>query len=137
MKAVPGNVGTLADEADVTLIVRLTDIRRRGDLADYTGELRASVPLRITDTDNGPTGGATVLDGTFAWNVPCAATESAANGATCDVATSADAVVAGAIKEGKSAVWELGQLQVFDGGPDGDGDTTPNTLFAVQGLFVP
>jgi hypothetical protein len=34
-------------------------------------------------------------------------------------------------------IWQLGQMQVFDGGPDGETGTAPNTLFAVQGLFVP
>ena len=31
----------------------------------------------------------------------------------------------------------LGRIEVFDGGPDDDADTTPNTLFATQGVFVP
>ena len=40
--------------------------------------------------------------------------------------------------EGQRAVWELGQVQVYDGGADGDADTTgDNTLFAVQGTFTP
>ena len=42
------------------------------------------------------------------------------------------------VREGKRAVWGLGQVQVFDGGADGDADTAAdNTLFAVQGLFAP
>ena len=40
--------------------------------------------------------------------------------------------------EGKRAIWQLGQVQVFDGGPDGTAATpSGNTLFAVQGVFVP
>lgn len=36
------------------------------------------------------------------------------------------------------AVWELGQVRVFDGGPDGDADTAgDNTLFMTQRVFVP
>jgi hypothetical protein len=35
-------------------------------------------------------------------------------------------------------VWGLGQVKVYDGGADGDADTTgDNTLFEVQGLFAP
>jgi hypothetical protein len=34
-------------------------------------------------------------------------------------------------------VWEVGQVQVFDGGSDGVVSTAPNTLFATQGVFVP
>jgi hypothetical protein len=39
--------------------------------------------------------------------------------------------------EGKRAVREAGQVRVFDGGPDGLAGTAGNSLFAVQGLFVP
>ena len=138
---VVGDPGTPADEADVTLRVELTDVRRRSDLADYTGQLQASAAIRITDRDNPPPAGgspaATAQDGTFAWTVPCAATAATTVGATCSGVTSADAVTPGVIKEGMRAIWQLGQVQVFDGGPDGQAATTPNTLFAVQGLFVP
>jgi hypothetical protein len=53
--------------------------------------------------------------------------------------TSVDAVADGEFaREGKRAVWGLWNISVFDGGPDGDADTTgDNTLFAVQGLFAP
>jgi hypothetical protein len=40
-------------------------------------------------------------------------------------------------RESKRSNWQLGKLQIFDGGPDGDAETADNTLFAVQGLFVP
>ena len=41
-------------------------------------------------------------------------------------------------REGKRAVWDISQIQVFDGGADGDADTAgDNTLFAVQGTFAP
>jgi hypothetical protein len=43
----------------------------------------------------------------------------------------------GAVVEGKRAIWQMGQAQVFDGGPDGNVATADNTLFATQGLFVP
>ena len=34
-------------------------------------------------------------------------------------------------------MWELGAVEVYDGGPDGDAETADNTVFAVQGVFVP
>jgi hypothetical protein len=34
-------------------------------------------------------------------------------------------------------VWAFGQVQVYDGGSDGVVSTTPNTLFAKQGIFTP
>jgi len=46
-------------------------------------------------------------------------------------------VLPGVIKETRRSNWQLGQVQVFDGGADGVVSTTPNTLFAVQGIFVP
>ncbi len=34
-------------------------------------------------------------------------------------------------------MWELGQVELRDGGPDNNITTEPNTIFAVQGVFVP
>jgi hypothetical protein len=42
-----------------------------------------------------------------------------------------------AVQAGDRAIWQLGQAQLYDGGPDGDAETEPNNLFAVQGVFVP
>ena len=64
-------------------------------------------------------------------------TASTAIGATCSANTSANAAVPGAVKDGKRAVIEVGQIQISDGGPDGVVGTSPNTLFAVQGIFIP
>ena len=138
-----GATGTTEDEADVRISVRATDVRQRLDLTDYEGELQASVGLRLTDRnnsvlpplfpDNEP---GTVIDTTFAVAVPCAAT-AGAEGGTCSVETTADAVSPGFVVEGDRAIWQLDQVQLFDGGPDGVAETTPNTLFAVQGVFVP
>jgi hypothetical protein len=54
------------------------------------------------------------------------------------VATSADTLAAGTVLEGRRAIWEVSQVDVFDGGADNDGDTTgDNTRFATQGLYAP
>jgi glucose/arabinose dehydrogenase len=136
-----GDPNTPGDQADVSLRLEITDVRRRSDLADYTGELRASVLTRITDKDNPPpAGGAsdgTMTDTPIGFTAPCAATPGASVGATCAVTTTVDAVTPGAAKEGMRANWQMGQIEVFDGGSDGDADTSPNTLFAKQGVFVP
>ena len=34
-------------------------------------------------------------------------------------------------------MWAMGQVQVFDGGNDGNIGSVPNTLFMVQGTFTP
>jgi hypothetical protein len=42
------------------------------------------------------------------------------------------------IKEGRRAIWQLGQVEVYDGGADGDADTAAgNTPFLDEGVFVP
>jgi plastocyanin len=137
--AVPGDPGTPADEADVLLNSSITDVRRKTDLADYAGELQAALTLRITDKNSGGSGvdPATVSDLQFTFTLPCAVTSDTSIGSACSVATSADAVMPGAVQEGDRASWELGQVKVFDGGPDGVASTADNTLFAVEGLFIP
>lgn len=134
-----GNPSTSADEADVRFTVSVTDVRRASDLEDYTGELRASLPLRITDTANGPTlsDSATMSDTPLGVTVPCQATTGSNIGATCAVVTTADAISPGMVLEGRRAVWALGQIGVNDGGSDGVASTTPNSAFMRQGVFVP
>ena len=41
------------------------------------------------------------------------------------------------IKESKRTMWQLGQIDVLDGGPDGLVSTNDNTVFERQGVFVP
>jgi acyl-homoserine lactone acylase PvdQ len=138
----PGNPSTPADEADVNLLFNLTDVRKRTDLSDYSGQLEIHSVVRVTDRDNDEAAGggsdpATVSDFPLAVPVPCAATPDPAVGGTCAVATTLDAIVPSAIKEGDRSSWQMGVVQVFDGGADGLLSTTPNTLFARQGVFVP
>jgi hypothetical protein len=127
--------------SDVVINASLGDIRNKADLTDYTGELQASVTLRITDRLNGTSGTevATAQDAAFAFTIPCAATPGPADvGSNCAVNTGANAVVPGIIAAGKRATWQMDQVQVLDGGPDGDVDTASgNTVFARQGVFVP
>ncbi len=139
LNVLPGDPGTGADEADVEFTVSATDVRRRTTLVDYTGELETRLSLRRTDKQNGTgTDSATVQDFTTSFAVPCTATGSTTTGADCSISTTADAVTPGSVVESKRALWQLGQVQVFDGGSDNDADTVPgNTLFAVQGIFVP
>ena len=136
---VVGDPGTPADEADVRLQLSITDIRRKSDLTDYAGELQANASVRITDKYNGsiPSDPGVVSDLSFPFTVPCATTSNPNSGSTCAVTTTADTLVPGAIREGARAIWQLGQVEVSDGGADGDVDTAPNTVFARQGIFIP
>jgi hypothetical protein len=140
---------------DVGVVASVTDVRCRGAVdpclhpnaaagPDYIGELEATTPLRITDRENGttPAGGSdsgTVADSALTFTLGCTPTPAdSARGSACAIATTANSLVPGMAKDLKRAVWELGQTQVFDGGPDGDVETASgNTLFAVQGVFVP
>jgi hypothetical protein len=133
---------------DLRLNAYLIDVRRLSDLGDYDGELQAKVGLQITDhynnviapvpppcdaTSSCP---ATVTHFDFDFPVPCTPT-SGAIGSTCEVFTSANAQIPGMVQELKSASWQLDQIQVFDGGADGVAGTPDNTLFQVQGVFLP
>ena len=131
-----GNPATGADEADVHMIASITDVRRSSNLADYTGELKLAPVARITDrsADQEPT---TAQDSQFAVTVPCAATAQGDVGATCSVQTTFDAVLPGSVTELRRSIWQLGQIEVQDGGADGLAATAPNEVFARQGIFVP
>jgi hypothetical protein len=140
--AVNGDPTTTGDEADVQIFVELKDVYEHSTLTDYSGELRLRTGLRVTDKLNTPhpggPGAATVSDTTLGTTVPCTPTGDPGTGASCFLITSADALAPGSVIERKRSVWELGQVQVDDGGADGDADTpADNTLFMVQGLFVP
>jgi hypothetical protein len=139
LAVITGDPETPADEADVRITVSLSDVRNAGDLTDYEGEALASTVIRITDRFNGAgqTETGTTEDMPFDVPVQCAATADTTVGATCAVSTTADAVAPGVIREGDRAIWQLGRMEVWDGGPDGDVDTADNSLFATQGLFVP
>jgi hypothetical protein len=128
--------------ADVRFDVSVTDVRNKSDLSDYTGELQVDAALRITDRNNTPNpggpGAATVSDTHFPVTVPCATTSDTTVGSTCSVSSAANAVLPGSVSAGQRAIWELGQVQVYDGGADGVASTAAdNTLFMDQGLFVP
>jgi len=104
--------------------------------------VQADLPIRWTDRFNatspgGGTTAATMVDIPFPIGTSCAATADPAIGSTCALDTSINAIVPGAVVEGKRAIWALGQIQLQDGGSDGVVSTLPNTVFAKQGIFVP
>jgi hypothetical protein len=136
-RAIAGNPSTAANEADVALDVTLTDVRRKSGLADYTGELEEVSTIRLTDRASAGGEATTVQDLPIAATVPCVATPDPARGASCSLSTTVNALTPGAVAEGKRAIWQLDQVQVLDGGPDGLASTNDNSLFAVQGVFVP
>ena len=152
IQAVTGTPGP-PEDSGARIRVALSDVRCRPVVttcgsanasggADYTGALEAKFTLRMTDKWNATTAGggpdsATVTDFTFPIPVSCASTAATSEGSTCETQTDALYIFPGSVKDGKRAVWQMGQVEVFDGGPDGDIETPGNSLFAVQGIFVP
>lgn len=146
------------DQEDVKLTATATDIRCKAGMADatkcgnengapagkvgddYIGQVQGDATIRITDTLNGGPGfttHGTVVDLPFPVTGQCSNTADATIGGTCSTNTSADQVVPNVVKENKQANIEIGQVHVNDGGPDGVVSSANNSLFAVQGIFIP
>ena len=104
----------------------------RSNLSDYSGDLEARLRIQITDSDNTPHPGgpgvATVQELTQSLPIPCAASADTTIGSTCQLDTTVEALVPGAVKEKRRAIWQLGAIRVHDGA---------GNLFMTQGLFVP
>ena len=140
------------EDSDVLIKANITDVRctpaggaavcnsaNAADGPDYSGEVQGNAIIRISDHYNGPglNEAATVQDIPFPVNATCTNTTSTTVGGTCSANTSANAAVPGAVKDTQRAVIEINQLQLLDGGADGQVATADNTLFEVQGIFIP
>jgi hypothetical protein len=141
LRVIPGNSATPQNEADVKIDAHLNDVFDKS-LDDYTGALRASLPLRITDKDNTPSpggpGAGTTVPFQYGFDIPCTPDPDPKIGSDCSISTTADTLVPGTIKESLRTIWQIGRVRVDDAGPDGNPDTAAdNTVFAVQGIFIP
>jgi uncharacterized repeat protein (TIGR01451 family) len=124
-----GYVKLAVGSADVRETVSITDVRNRGGLSDYTGNLGETASVRITDRGNGPGDDqGTVEDVPFPATVPCTATADPSIGSTCAINTTFNALAPGAVVTGQRAIWQLGQVQLLD---------STNKAFAVEGVFTP
>jgi len=153
---VVGDPSTPGDQSDVGVAFDATDVRcavtntacPSGQGSDYTGKLLARASLRMTDKLNGPDQDepGTVKDTLIELPASCVTTAASTIGAHCALNTTMDALIPGVVREGKRAVWQLGQVTVRDAGPNGtgygagcptacgDGD---ERTFLRQGIFVP
>ena len=115
------------DDSDVAIAVSMADIRCRpgtvpcplsnpADGPDYGGELRLTFTLRLTDRGAGDIP-ATVEDVPFSATIACAPTTAGASGGACPATTSADALIPGSVPEGERSIWQVGQVEIYDGGP--------------------
>ena len=127
---VPGAPGP-PDDSDVHIRFSLTNVWVNYNSTDYTGQLTASVPVRLTDTDG--TSAATTQDFPFSFNVQCQGTTDTTLGAACQLTTTADSVLPGSAPEGNRSIWAFDQVRVYERLSYG----AQGPLFAVQGVFVP
>jgi hypothetical protein len=106
---------------------------------DYSGELQINSSIRISDHYNGPglNEPATVVELPNPVEAICASTSDTAFGGLCTISTSLTALVPTPEFGGQRSVVEFGQIEVSDGGEDGDVETVDNTPFMRQGVFIP
>ena len=142
------------DDSDVIFAASITDVRCKAGTSacgnsnaaggpDYTGELQANATIRITDHWNATSAGggsdpATVVDIPMPINLTCVSTADTSMGANCNISgNTCLGCLEPVIRDGKRTVVEIGQVRVTDGGGDGVVASAPNTLFAIQGIFIP
>ncbi len=144
------NVKTTSPE-DVLIRAAISDVRCKpgtaasvcsganaADGPDYSGDLQGNATIRISDHYNGPNlnEAATVVDIPLPINMQCQNTADTSIGGLCTI-PDVGCLGCPPPPEGQRAVVEITQIQIFDGGADGRVGTDDNTLFAVQGIFIP
>jgi hypothetical protein len=140
------------DDTDILIRPHITDVRCKPAVStcgsanaaggpDYTGELEGNATLRITDHWNGTSAGggpdpATMNDIPFPFALSCTATPDSSTGSICKE-PSTTCLGCFLQLEGKRTLAQLAQFEIWDGGADGRAATEDNTLFMVQGVFIP
>jgi hypothetical protein len=143
---------------DVTIRVGVTDVHSGSptgpdyDTSNPSGQdltLAATLPgqqagngLQATDLYNQAAGQAgfndpaTVTPLSFPVPVGCSPVAGAA-GSVCGATTTANALVPGSAVAGKRAIWELGEIQLYDQGGNGVPGDADDHVFEAQGVFAP
>jgi len=119
---------------DVTEVAQIP-----GAMAGGTGTTFEGSGVRVTDSGSGPGENLprTVVDLGIPIPIDCLPTPTSADGSTCGVNTTANALYAGIVQDGNAAVWQIGEIELEDSGPDGVRGNADDEVFAVQGVFVP
>jgi hypothetical protein len=145
INALPGDARTRVNVTDVrclpSVAATVCNSANSVDGPDYSGNMEIAPSLRVTDHLNGPslTEAATMVEIPLEVDVLCANTVSTAVGSECSTDTTFNAVIPNALQAGSRTIWQLGQLNLTDGGADGDihrGDPAGG-IFLRQGVFVP
>jgi len=101
----------------------------------YNCNLTGPPTCPATPSSNYP---ATMTDLQFPVPVDCIPTPTLpAEGSTCGVNTTANALVPGAVIANQQAVVEIGEVIQKDAGPDGIRGNSNDQVFAAQGIFLP
>jgi hypothetical protein len=147
LKALVGDLNTVADEADVDIAIDIHDVRNNPGGSDYVGRLLATSQLQVTDRKNADETPEPATVQPFPLNMPvdCVNDGVATSGANCSLHSSVDALIPGAVVERQFAVWELGQFEVKDAGPNGTGYAScpptcgdgDESVYLRQGVFAP
>lgn len=147
LTAVPGDLSTVDDEADLGIGLNVTDVRDRASGGDYAPnavgpDVTLVTKLRLTDMNNGVGSDAgTVVDFDYPVEADCTETLDPDQGSACSVSTSADGLMAGTITEGTHMVLQAHRVRVNDSGDNGVPDNgvpdSDDEVFAQQGIYVP
>jgi hypothetical protein len=102
-------------------------------------DLTEKLILDITDASNGPGQDLPGRVASVDYELPldCLATADSSVGSTCGANTTTKALPLGAVVVGKAAIWGVGQVKIYDSGPDGVRGNSDDELFEQQGLFAP
>ena len=103
-----------------------------------TGQFQGN-GVRITDSQNGPSGQdpGTLHDIGFPIPIACIPTTDTTVGSNCGVNTTVNALAPGVNVDGNAAVWQIGEIEIKDAGPDGTRGNADDQLFETQGGLLP
>lgn len=140
-----GNFSTPQNEADITYSMTASDIRATSASGpDYDPDvggpdLTVVDRVRLTDLANGSSGteSGTSVDFEMKFPAGCVATADPSIGSSCNANTSENALMPGAIIEGRSTNVQAFRVRVTDSGPNGVRGDFDDKLFLQGGVFVP
>jgi hypothetical protein len=114
-----------------------SDVRESTRTADYPSNLTLLFRERITDHGCNPgTVPCTKVDFVFAIPIPCVATVGP-NGSDCNLVTTFNSNIPGAIVSGKQMVIDTFRLRTNNAGADGVAGNSDDRPFLMQGAFFP
>ena len=143
----PGNPATLVDEADVSLVGTVTDVRNGSATGpDYLPSMSGVAKVRLTDRLNSTPPQScntstscpgTVIDLELASGIACTPTADPSIGSSCGTATTGDAGCGGCFVEGRGQIVQTFRIRWKDAGIDGNAGNLDDRDVFMQGIYVP